>query len=51
MRPASMSNAAMPALLPVYKRSEITFERGEGAYLFDRAGRRFRERFEERVIW
>jgi acetylornithine/N-succinyldiaminopimelate aminotransferase len=36
-----MSNAAMPALLPVYKRSEITFERGEGAYLFDRAGRRY----------
>jgi acetylornithine/N-succinyldiaminopimelate aminotransferase len=36
-----MSNAAMPALLPVYKRSDITFERGEGAYLFDRAGRRY----------
>jgi acetylornithine/N-succinyldiaminopimelate aminotransferase len=31
----------MPALLPVYKRSEIAFERGEGAYLFDRAGRRY----------
>ena len=31
----------MPALLPVYKRSEITFARGEGAYLFDRAGRRY----------
>jgi acetylornithine/N-succinyldiaminopimelate aminotransferase len=36
-----MSNAAMPPLLPVYKRAEITFERGEGAYLFDRAGRRY----------
>ena len=36
-----MSNAAMSALLPVYKRSEITFARGEGAYLFDRAGRRY----------
>jgi acetylornithine/N-succinyldiaminopimelate aminotransferase len=36
-----MSNAAMPPLLPVYKRAEITFERGEGPYLFDRAGRRY----------
>jgi acetylornithine/N-succinyldiaminopimelate aminotransferase len=36
-----MSNAAMPALLPVYKRAAVTFERGEGAYLFDRAGRRY----------
>jgi acetylornithine/N-succinyldiaminopimelate aminotransferase len=36
-----MSNAATPPLLPVYKRAEVTFERGEGAYLFDRAGRRY----------
>jgi acetylornithine/N-succinyldiaminopimelate aminotransferase len=36
-----MSNAAMPPLLPVYKRAEVTFERGEGPYLFDRAGRRY----------
>ena len=36
-----MSNAAMPPLLPVYKRSEVTFERGEGPYLFDRSGRRY----------
>jgi len=36
-----MSNAAMPPLLPVYKRAEITFERGEGPYLFDRSGRRY----------
>jgi acetylornithine/N-succinyldiaminopimelate aminotransferase len=36
-----MSNAAIPALLPVYKRAAVTFERGEGAYLFDRAGRRY----------
>ena len=36
-----MSNAAMPPLLPVYKRADVTFERGEGAYLFDRAGRRY----------
>jgi acetylornithine/N-succinyldiaminopimelate aminotransferase len=27
--------------LPVYKRAEITFERGEGPYLFDREGRRW----------
>jgi acetylornithine/N-succinyldiaminopimelate aminotransferase len=36
-----MSNAAMPPLLPVYKRADVTFERGEGAYLLDRAGRRY----------
>jgi acetylornithine/N-succinyldiaminopimelate aminotransferase len=36
-----MSNAAMPSLLPVYKRAEVTFERGEGPYLFDRSGRRY----------
>jgi acetylornithine/N-succinyldiaminopimelate aminotransferase len=36
-----MSNAAMSPLLPVYKRAEITFERGQGPYLFDRAGRRY----------
>jgi acetylornithine/N-succinyldiaminopimelate aminotransferase len=36
-----MSNAAMPPLLPVYKRADIAFERGEGAYLIDRAGRRY----------
>ena len=33
-----MSNAPMPALLPVYERSPIAFERGEGPYLFDRDG-------------
>lgn len=31
----------MPPLLPVYKRAEITFERGEGPYLFDRAEQRY----------
>ncbi len=36
-----MLNAPFPALLPVYKRAELSFERGEGAYLFDRAGRRY----------
>jgi acetylornithine/N-succinyldiaminopimelate aminotransferase len=36
-----MSNAPVPPLLPVYKRSPISFERGEGAYLFDREGRRY----------
>jgi acetylornithine/N-succinyldiaminopimelate aminotransferase len=36
-----MSNAAMPPLLPVYKRADISFERGEGAYLIDRGGRRY----------
>jgi len=38
---APMSNAPVPPLLPVYKRAELTFERGEGAWLFDRAGRRY----------
>ncbi len=37
----TMSNAPVPPLLPVYKRSEVSFERGEGAYLFDRDGRRY----------
>jgi acetylornithine/N-succinyldiaminopimelate aminotransferase len=36
-----MSNAPMPSLLPVYKRAPVDFERGEGAYLFDRQGRRY----------
>ena len=36
-----MTNAPMPSLLPVYRRSPIEFERGEGAYLFDREGRRY----------
>ena len=38
--PITMSNAAMPPLLPVYKRAEITFERGRRD-LFDREGRRY----------
>ncbi len=36
-----MLNAPMPPVLPVYKRAPVTFERGEGAYLFDRDGRRY----------
>ena len=36
-----MLNAPMPSVLPVYKRAPVTFERGEGAYLFDREGRRY----------
>jgi len=36
-----MSNATVPPLLPVYKRAAVSFERGEGAYLFDREGRRY----------
>lgn len=36
-----MLNAPMPSLLPVYKRAPVTFERGEGAYLFDTDGRRY----------
>lgn len=31
----------IPAVLPVYSRADIAFERGEGAYLFDSNGRRY----------
>jgi acetylornithine/N-succinyldiaminopimelate aminotransferase len=34
-------NAAFPTLLPVYKRIDLVFERGEGCWLFDSQGRRF----------
>ncbi len=34
-------NAAFPALMPVYNRADICFERGEGAYLFDDKGQRY----------
>ena len=30
-----------PAIMPTYNRTDISFERGEGAYLFGRDGRRF----------
>ncbi len=30
-----------PALMPVYARADVYFERGEGAYLFDDKGRRY----------
>ena len=36
-----MSNAPVSPLLPVYKRAAVTFERGEGAWLIDREGRRY----------
>ncbi|PWC52954.1 acetylornithine aminotransferase [Azospirillum sp. TSO22-1] len=31
----------IPVVMPTYSRPDIEFERGEGAYLFDTAGRRF----------
>ncbi len=34
-------NASFPTLLPVYKRIDILFERGQGAWLWDRQGRRY----------
>ena len=34
-------NEAIPSLLPVYKRIDLTFERGEGAWLYTGDGRRF----------
>ena len=36
-----MLNAPMPSVLPVYNRAPVTFERGEGAYLYDRDGKRY----------
>jgi acetylornithine/N-succinyldiaminopimelate aminotransferase len=35
-----MDNKALPSLLPVYKRYDLAFERGEGAWLFTTDGRR-----------
>lgn len=34
-------NASFPTLLPVYRRIDLVFERGEGCWLYDREGRRF----------
>ena len=31
----------IPAILPTYARAELTFERGEGAYLFSTDGRKY----------
>ncbi|MDX6750036.1 aspartate aminotransferase family protein [Geminicoccaceae bacterium 1502E] len=36
-----MKNASIPSLLPVYQRIDILFERGEGAWLWDKKGRRY----------
>jgi acetylornithine/N-succinyldiaminopimelate aminotransferase len=36
-----MKNASIPSLLPVYKRIDIAFERGEGSWLIDTKGRRY----------
>jgi acetylornithine/N-succinyldiaminopimelate aminotransferase len=36
-----MPNAPMPSLLPVYKRIDLVLERGEGSWLYDKAGRRW----------
>ncbi|MEK0083617.1 aspartate aminotransferase family protein [Benzoatithermus flavus] len=35
-----MDNKALPSLLPVYKRYDLAFERGEGAWLYTVDGRR-----------
>jgi acetylornithine/N-succinyldiaminopimelate aminotransferase len=34
-------NPVIPAILPTYARNELTFERGEGAYLFTSDGKRY----------
>ena len=35
------ANAAIPTLLPVYKRIDIQFDRGEGTWLYDKTGRAY----------
>jgi acetylornithine/N-succinyldiaminopimelate aminotransferase len=35
--------AAAPGLLPVYARQDVTFVRGEGSWLYDNQGRRYRD--------
>lgn len=41
MTAAAKSNLGATALMGNYARSDYSFERGEGAYLFDQAGRRY----------
>ena len=41
MTEASMKNAPIASSLPVYTRVDLTFERGEGAWLWDTTGRRY----------
>jgi acetylornithine/N-succinyldiaminopimelate aminotransferase len=36
-----LGEIVIPAVMPVYSRADIQFERGEGAYLFDSEGRRY----------
>lgn len=36
-----MRNAAVPTLLPVYQRADLSFERGEGCWLIGHDGRRY----------
>lgn len=35
------NGAVIPVVMPTYGRADVVFERGEGAYLYDTAGRRF----------
>ncbi len=39
--PMAESSSQFPVLMPVYARADVVFERGEGAYLFDKTGRRY----------
>jgi acetylornithine/N-succinyldiaminopimelate aminotransferase len=41
MADAPIEEKDMPVLMPVYNRSDIFFERGEGCYLFDDKGQRY----------
>lgn len=41
MAQTSINPADMPALMPVYDRADIYFERGEGVYAFDDKGNRY----------
>jgi 4-aminobutyrate aminotransferase-like enzyme len=43
LRPAVAlkESAVIPAVMPVYARADVAFEKGEGAYLYDQDGRRY----------
>src|SRR3984957_18408439 len=41
MAESSINPADMPALMPVYARADVYFERGEGCYLYDDKGAKY----------
>ena len=41
MSATTQPTAAMPAVMPTYNRAPVSFERGEGAWLFASDGKRY----------